>query len=176
MTADAQVASSPPRKPSPFGLRTVVLGVLDDETLNLTDFGDIADETFRRIPKAGREAALQQALRTFVRQVVSEQRAQLSISPPTLPLNAGRSAKGAAIRAWSKQLRQIISTETGQKMLGDCAYADLVFAAQERRDIASRNRAKAQQYELLASLLTEHNAALVRDLPTDVLRTYLEAA
>lgn len=157
-----------------FNLRALVRDVLESSTL--ADPTDVANEVMRRIPKSSQRAALVQALRAFVRQVISEQRMSIRITDgqPTLPVVG--SAKVAARREWAQALRLRVAGLDGWKSLADCTYADLLHAAKERREQARRNSAKARQYELLASLLTEHSADRVRDLPQDVLRNAFEAA
>lgn len=154
---------------SEFNLRTLVRQVLDDSVL--TDPGLIAEEVYRRTAAKDRGAAYQQALRHFVRQVASEQRGATTIT-------AGPSKATRAREWWQRSMRDRIHVngDAGWKMLADCTRDDLLYAAAERREQADRNRAKAQQYEALASLLDANSAATVRDLPADVLMRALGGA
>ena len=110
----------------------------------IPDPSQLADEVYRRLPESDRDAALQQSLRQFVRQVMSEERMQTHIGSPAGP---GTSAKVQGIRDhWQKALRNSLNVGEGVwKFLGDCTAADLMFAADQRREQASRNRAKAAQ-------------------------------
>ena len=148
-----------------LNLRGLTRDVL--RTSTLADPSDIADEVYRRIGEDQLRAALRDALRVFVRQVISEERSHTTIRPES----ASPSAKVAAIRDyWQRSLRDRVHASASEwKLLGDCSAADLDFAAAERQEQAERNAAKARQYRMLARLVEEHGAARVRDLPADVL-------
>lgn len=89
------------------------------------------------------------------------------------PVKPGRSAKVAAIRASGpKWLTDRINTAADPrewKRVGDCSFADLMFAAGQRRDQAARTSAAAERLERLAELLRAHGVERVRDLPASVL-------
>jgi hypothetical protein len=160
-----------------FSLRALVRSVLD--TTRTPDLGEISATVMDQIAPEDYGKALAQTMRQFVRQIVSEQRMSLQISTPSLP-TAPRSRREsphvAEIRAWRSQLRQIVHVGSGSKFLGDCTRDDLIFAAEERRELAARNNAKARQLEIFVALLNEHGAKTVGELPDTVLRGALEAA
>jgi hypothetical protein len=85
-----------------------------------------------------------------------------------------RSAKVAAYQdmglRWLDTRLNTGSDPREWKRIGDCTFADLMFAAHDRREQARKTLAKAQQYQNLAELLQFHNVQRVRDLPADVLR------
>lgn len=85
----------------------------------------------------------------------------------------GRSAKVAAIRASGpKWLTDRINTAADPrewKRVGDCSFADLMFAAGQRRDQAARTSAAAERLESLAELVRANGVERVRDLPASVL-------
>lgn len=160
--------------PEPFDLRSLVRDVFDNSTL--ADPGLIAEEVYKRIGPDEVYAALQASLRLFVRQVISERRMHTQMATPTNP--DGVSWKVGAIREhWRRSLQDSVHVGGSEwKRLGQCTYEDLKVAAAERREQASRNRAKAQQYEALANLVSDHGAATVAELPVDVLSAALGAA
>jgi hypothetical protein len=156
-----------------FNLRVLTRDVV--RTSLVADPGLIADDLFARILPADYEAALQQALRHFVRQVLSEERSHPQIHSPAGP---GVSAKRQMIAdGWQRRLRDRLSVADGEwKFLGDCTAVDLQFAADYRREQAARNRAKAAQYDVLRHLLEERGAERVADLPAELLITTLGRA
>jgi hypothetical protein len=85
----------------------------------------------------------------------------------------GRSAKVAAIRASGpKWLADRINTAADPrewKRVGDCSFAELMFAAGQRREQAARTSAVAERLEGLAELVRAHGVERVRDLPASVL-------
>lgn len=149
-----------------FNLRSIVRETLADTSD--ADPGVVAEQVLAAIPKARTRDALEQTLRLFVRQIISEQRVS---SPPsnvrTIPTT---SAKVAAVRdGWQKRLRDRVHVGDGAwKFLGECTYDDLLSAAAERRDLAERNAAWARQFDSWARLLTEHDVETFAELPLTV--------
>ncbi len=157
----------------PFVLRTLVQEAAASSLV--ADPGELAADVFRRIPVEHRAAALQQSLRQYVRQILSEERMRTQIGRPAVP---GTSAKVQGIRDhWQRALRDRLNVGEGVwKFLADCDADDLLFAAEQRREQASRNRAKAAQYDALRQLLDEHGVKCVADLPAEVLVSSLGRA
>lgn len=148
-----------------FTLRILVQEVL--RTSTMADPGQVADEVMRRIPRSMVRVALSQALRLFVRQVISETRISHQATPT--PAGPARSRKVASIRdGWQRRLRDRVHCNGTWKFLGECGYDDLLAAAAERRELADRNMAWARQYDEWARLLTEHDVATFSDLPVEV--------
>lgn len=149
---------------SDFVLRHIVRDVLRNSTL--ADPGDIAAEVLRRIPARSTRDALEQTLRLYVRQVISEVRISSRPAPATA---ANGSWKVAAIRdGWQRRLRDPVHVGAQEwKLLADCSYEDLLAAAAERRQLAERNQAWARTYDAWAGLLVEHDVKRFGDLPAD---------
>lgn len=146
-----------------YDLRADVKAILDETSL--ADPGEIADKVAESIPPRALRDALHVTLRSYVRQVISESRTN------TAPSVVGRSAKVAAIRdGWQRRLHDRCHVGGSVwKLLGECDYADLYAMADEREHHAATNAAWARHYRSLAALLTEHDAAVVSDLPPEVL-------
>ncbi len=155
-----------------FNLRALVREVA--RTSLVADPGLVAADVLARIADEDRAAALDQALRDVVREVFRDERNWTRVGPPQV----GVSAKVQGIRDhWQRALRDRINVAEGEwKFLGECTQDDLAFAAEQRREQASRLRAKAAQYDVLRNLLDEHGVKQVRDLPADVLVTSLGRA
>jgi len=100
------------------------------------------------------------------------------VPPPAR--QSARSAKVAAIRAaapkWLEDRYCVGSGDDDWKFLGDCGFADLMFAATQRREQAARTSAAAERLEGLAELVRSHGVDRVRDLPEAVLASVGGAA
>lgn len=108
--------------------------------------------------------ALEDTLRLFVRQVISETRISRNTAAAA-PLN--RSRKVAAIRDWQARLNDRYHIGGGRwKLLADMTFDDLKVAAEERREMAQRNAAWAGQLEAWASLVRRCGVSTFGDLPT----------
>lgn len=170
-----------------FNLRKLIRDVLTNSLL--ADPRDLAAEAFQRIPADQHAAALRQCLTDVVREEI---RLSRNHTPPTVMAErpgprgnvarqrpAARSAKVAGIRAmWQEKLRERIHTgpaSTDWRLLGDCTFEELMFAAGERRTIALRNEAKAAEYAELAEAVRAAGVVRVRDLPAEVLKDRLES-
>lgn len=163
-----------------FDLRALVRDVCATSTI--ADPGMLAKEVNRRIKKVDRDAALEQALRSFVHQVVS-----LNRNSPTshvrvdthLPRAGGGSTshKVAGIRnAWRRMLRDRVSVgpaPSDWKFLEQCTAPDLDYVASIREKLAQQNATAAATYRELQQLVTEHNVSTVGDLPESVLEPVL---
>jgi hypothetical protein len=153
---------------SDFNLRALVREVSDES--GAADPTVLADAVYKRVAAKDRPAALREALRHFVRLNVSIDRMTPAVQERSDDKPAGRSWKRDGIRqGWRAHLRQRLHVADGWKFLGDCGFDDLMFAAAERREIASRTMAAADRYEALAKLLANHNVTRVADLPDEVL-------
>lgn len=170
-----------------FNLRHLIRDVLTSSLL--ADPRDLAAEVFQRIPAEEHAAVLRQCLNDVVREEI---RLSRNHTPPAVMAErpgprgnigrqrpASRSAKVAGIRAmWQEKLRERIHTGPGStdwRLLGDCSFEELMFAAGERRTIALRNEAKAAEYAELAEAVRAAGVARVRDLPAEVLKNRLES-
>jgi len=170
---------------SRYDLRADIKAILSGTSL--TDPGDVADKVAESVPVKALRAALRVTLRAYVRQIMAEER---TLSAPNFgsgqaerdnqghPAAAGFSWKGRAIRdGWQRQLDARVHVgDSAWKFLGDCTYDDLQALSAEREKHAQKNAAWARHYRFLASLLTEHDAATVRDLPAEVLMPTLGGA
>jgi hypothetical protein len=167
-----------------FHLRHLVRDVLATSTL--TTPKDIAEEVRRRIKPGQRDQALAQCLPEYVREEVTRQRTITTGATErsgaggevARPGGRARSAKVAAVRGyWQSQLRQRIHIGRGEwRMLGDCTFTDLMYAAQERRQHAERNLAAAEEFERYAQAVQAHRVERLRDLPGAALADLKAAA
>lgn len=168
---------------SDFDLHTLIREVCDASTI--ANPVTLAVEVGRRIDPADERAALDQALPTVVRHIVSLARG--SHSSPGGHSNCGtqevpaaganHSRKVAGIRAYGRRLRERISvgpTITEWKFLGDCTATDLEYAATVNDNNARWNTAKAAEKRRLAAALAANSVNTVRELPTDILTAALE--
>lgn len=143
-------------------LRGMVRRVLDS---GLVDPGLVADEVLADIPDEALREALGFTLRAFVRQSMAGQRnVGAAFARPT----PGASWKGSAIRdGWQRTLLAAIHVGDGYKALAACTYADLVFAADERSQIAERNAAQSRRYRAYAIAVAEAEVGTFGELPTE---------
>jgi hypothetical protein len=145
-----------------FDLRTAVIEVLD--TTSLTEPAAIAGKVAENVPSRQLRAVLTEALVTYVAVVNQQRRMNNGILGGAR--RPARSAKVAAIGDWhAKALRDRVHVDGHHKLLGDCTYEDLMFAAGERRKLAHQNATKADQYQALAEKLREHDVKRVANLP-----------
>lgn len=165
-----------------FNLRTLVREV--SRTSTLANPGALADEVMRRIPEGESREALRQALRVFVRQVISEERPKGSpghpggINPVPSRASSSRSSKVGAIRdGWQRHLRARYHVGASEwARLGDCTRDNLFFIADDLDRKADQNKAKARGIRSLAAALTDHDVAKVSDLPAQLLMASLGEA
>lgn len=153
-----------------FNLRATVRDVLANT--DEADPGVIARMVAARIAPEDRDAALSQAMRLFVRQVIGEARAahRPTSSTPHAPVAAVRpsgSRKVAAIRdGWQRRLADRIHIgDSRWKLLRDCDFADLMAAADERQRLSDKNRAMAHEYRSMAHAVREAEVEKFGDLP-----------
>lgn len=180
-----------------FNLRQLVREVLS--TSLMPDPRDVATEVLRRISDDDLRVALAQCLSDVVREQIRASRNSGGIpplppspvEPPVTPAirlveppasaitkapvsQVHRSSKVASYRAlgqkWLRERMYVSGDPREWKFMGDCGFADLMFAASQRREQAAQTNAAADRYEQLAALLRVHGVALVKELPADVLR------
>lgn len=136
---------------------------------------DIAARVEPLIPETERHAVFLALLARYI--VDTKPRLTQVLGPvrsPTAP-PAARSAKVAAYREHARFLRLNVNVGPGErKWMEDCTYADLMFAAHNRRQKAAETVAAAEQYEELAALLKQHRATTVGRLPRRVLDAFLD--
>ena len=164
-----------------------------DET-ELTDPTAISAAFVTKVPAKELRSALEWALREKVRQTLSQRRAAnpiLTKDPvvinsdgsvrtrrPASQLNSSASVKAASIRErHQKWLRDLVHVDgvNQYKPLGECTYADLMFAAESRRQSAADNLAKAERFEEIAKLVKRKRVKTVADLSENDLLTFVEA-
>lgn len=156
-----------------FSLRAMAREVWEE--LGGADYHILAKEIARRIHASQREAALNEALLEYSRQfVVGLRPTARRAGTGAGQRNSGRSAKVAGIRRAWPQLRATYFTKDGQKPLGDCTRADVVFIAEHLDRKARENQAKAGWMRDLSAALGAAKVERVRDLPDDVLAGFLE--
>jgi hypothetical protein len=166
---------------SDFELRTLVRDVLDTSTA--ADPTNLAREVLDRIDPADYGTALEQCMRSYVRQMVVTSRPRLSETgedaPPATPTitpapkvgvpfhQRGRYAQGWRDRLMASRERD---PETGEYLFfGDATIPQLLRMASFRDELADANKHKAQQLRDLATVMRQHGVLRVRDLPDDAL-------
>ena len=155
-----------------FSLRKLCREVWEE--LGGCDYHVLAKEVQRRIKAADRDAALADALVEYSRVFSIGLRPSSSRRPAKAgQRNSGRSAKVAGIRRAWPQLRATYFTKDGQKPLGECSLADVIFIAEHLEKKARENQAKAGWMRDVAAAMKASKVAHVRDLPDDVLAGFL---
>lgn len=175
-----------------FNLRATINQVID--TTDLAGPGAVANQVDKLTSDEDLRTAYQQALRKMVVQVFSERRmstafvtdhpqspaAEDGVEVPRKKQKYIPSRKGQLIREWWQQvLRDRVHcgpSAADWKLLGDCTFDDLMFAAGERRTQAERQLAKADQYSQLAQLVRDHRVKTVGALPDKLLSETLVRA
>lgn len=166
-----------------FNLRALIREVADSSTIAEPEL--LAREVSRRVGRNDVYAALDQALPTLVR-------AMLTRTPLMLPggqagsenqsnIAAGvpnRSRKVQGIRSmWAAQLRERICVgPKTYKFFGDCTFEDLTTAAATREEHARQNAQSAFRLHSLADLVRRHGVKTVRELPDSILNDALSDA
>ncbi|MDQ6524285.1 hypothetical protein RB608_11770 [Nocardioides sp. LHD-245] len=152
---------------SEFQLRHCVRDVLS--RTSEADPGVLAGLVLDEIPADAREVALAQAMRLFVRQIISENRTAHHRGSSAPVHRSGQSVKVAAIRDnWQRRLHDRVHGADSQwKILADCTYEDLCAAANEREELAARNSAWAREYRAMASAVLDAGAETFSDLPVE---------
>lgn len=150
---------------SDFILRHLVRDVL--KSTDEADPGEVAALVMAQIPRGKQREALEQSMRLFVRQVISETRTG---NRPANVTPIHRSAKVSAIRdGWQRRLRDRVHIgDSAWKMLADCTYDDLSAAAAERQEHADRNMVWAREYRAMASAVLDAEVETFGDLPAEV--------
>jgi hypothetical protein len=161
-------------------VRALINRVLDET--NLADTIDIINAVMAQIPPEQVADALRQALVEVVRAQIGRH----NVGPirPTSPAapGAGRpspSWKVAAYRsevgpAWRAVLRDRIAVANNtRKLLGECGYADLMVAANERFAQAAQNQAKGEWFARLAEAVRRYEVERLDALPAEVLEEVL---
>lgn len=141
-----------------------------EAALDVTDIADphiLAGKIINDLTEQDIRDALAVTLPSYVREVIRTRRNAHPL--PASPTPARSSKVEGISRWWSTQLRDRVQGEHGWKMLGECGYTDLMAAAERLRTQASRNVAKASQYERLATVVQEHGVERVADLDPEVL-------
>jgi hypothetical protein len=156
---------------SEFSLRHLCREVWEE--LGGCDYHVLAKEVQRRIKAANRDAALSEALVEYSRVFTTGLRPSSSRKAGAGQRNSGRSAKVAGIRRAWPQLRATYFTKDGQKPLGECSMTDVIFIAEHLDKKARENQRKAAWMRDVAGAMKAHQAQHVRDLPDDVLATFL---
>lgn len=153
-----------------YSLPDAVREVLD--TTSLADPDDVAAKVAENVPSNKLRTVVRVLLPAYVREHMRAQRASNPVISDAHRTRSARSSKVAAIRAEHERcLRDRVFTDAGWKLLGECTYENLVYAANARREDAERNMARAAQYDALAAALQEHGVATVGELPATVVHS-----
>ncbi len=153
-----------------------------DNHKDVADPGKLAEFVFNALQPEDYEGAVWTMLRSYVRDVIRQQRNAPEPAPVRVKDLVGStpqafrpSSKVTGIReTWRRHLGDRVSVRDHDwKFLRDCTYEDLTSAADERRRLAAENTASARRYEKMAVALSEHDASTIGDLPENVLRELL---
>jgi hypothetical protein len=156
-----------------FSLRTLCRQVWEE--LGGCDYHILAKEVHRRIKAAERDAALGEALVEYSRVFALGQRPTLGKQKAGAgQKNSARSAKVQGIRQTWPQLRAYIFTRDGQKAVGKCTAADLIFHAELLEKQARQLTRKASRWRDLGAALKAHKVDRVENLPNEVLAEFFD--
>jgi hypothetical protein len=156
---------------SEFSLRALCREVWGD--LGGADYHVLAKEVHRRIAAKDRDAALSEALVEYSRSFALGQRPALSSQKVKAgQQNSARSWKVQATRQGWPQLKARIFTRDGQKALGKCTAADLIFHAELLEKQSRQLVRKASRERELAAALKAHKVERVENLPDVVLAEF----
>jgi hypothetical protein len=154
-----------------FSLRVLCREVWED--LGGCDYHVLAKEVRRRIKAADRDGALDEALVEYSRVFALGQRPALSKQKPGAgKRNSARSWKVQGTRQMWPQLKAHIFTSDGQKALGKCTAADLIFHAELLEKQSRQLVRKASRERELAATLGAHKVDRVENLPDEVLAEF----
>jgi hypothetical protein len=130
----------------------------------------IADLLLKDIPQDKRDEALREALPSYVRAFIVQNRA-LS-SPQRMQAVLVRSAlRTGIVDAWRQVLDDRVNVAGTDKRLADCTWSDLDQMARRLRQQAESFKTKAQRYERIRDELSGFGPnAVVGDLPVDTLK------
>ena len=160
---------------SDLNLRALVRDVLRETSE--ADPGVIAEAVLGLIPAKQSREALEQTMRLFVRQVISEVRVSNAPTAKVTPIRPTTSWKGAVRDGWQRRLRDRVHVGGSEwRLLADCTYSDLMAAAAERQEHADRNAAWARTYRAFADAIQEAGVETFADLPAESQMNLLGAA
>jgi len=156
---------------SEFSLRTLHREVWDE--LGGCDYHILAKEVERRIDAQDSAAALSEALTEYARMFAMGQRSPLGKQKAGAgQRNSARSWKVQGTRQMWPELKAHIFTRDGQKALGKCTAADLIFHAELLEKQSRQLIRKASRERELAAALKAHKVGRVENLPDEVLAEF----
>jgi hypothetical protein len=156
-------------------LRDLAREVIDQSSSD--DLAVMVAALLARIEDVDLRDALQQTLRSFIREVIRQHRtAQPGAvdQPEASEQNESWWVKGMREAHQHRLHDRFHVGETHWKTLALMTYDDLVFAAEERRQIAKRNLGQADLIDAWAALVSRHQVACFGDLPPEVIAAALE--
>ena len=154
-----------------FSLRKLCREVWEE--LGGCDYHVLAKEVQRHIRAADRDAALGEALTEYSRVFALGQRPALSKQKAGAgQKNSARSWKVQGARQMWPELKARIFTKDGQKALGKCTAADLIFHAELLEKQSRQLIRKASRERELAAALKAHKVDRVENLPDEVLAEF----
>jgi len=174
MTPRPAIHPSAPRVAAPageFSLRALCHEVWNE--LGGCDYHVLAKEVGRRIAAKDTAAALSEALVQYARGFAVGQHPPLSTQKAGAgQKNSARSWKVQGTRQMWPQLKAHIFTRDGQKALGKCTAADLIFHAELLERQSRQLIRKASRERELAAALKAHKVDRVENLPDEVLAQF----
>lgn len=121
------------------------------------------------VPDAEVRDALADALVALAPVMISTERSAIRAARQNSPAPASRRWRSAAEGYNAAILRMRLATPHGHIFLGDATVADLDHQERTRRAHAAATLAQADWFAQIAQAMRTHGAAVVRDLPADVL-------
>lgn len=128
----------------------------------IADPDQIAELVFQATPKRLMAHAYRSLLRGVAREAIRLANMSAGEENDVAPQPSSRLR---AIRAQHlAELDQRVFANGEWKLLGDCTIPDFLDLAAQRRQIAAKNTAKAEQYEKIAARMAEYGAETYREL------------
>lgn len=161
-----------------MGIRKLASEIVEASTNN--DLDQMATTLLDQVSDEDLRAALGELARSVIRDAIAARRNRpIPIAARSAPPNnAGGSWWVEGMReAHQAKLRDLFHVGGGQwKRLAEMTYADLVFAAEERRDNAKRSLAHADKLDTWAATVQRLGVEHFGDLPETEITHLLEEA
>lgn len=151
-----------------FDLNAAMQSLIDET--DLTEPDDFVEPLLNLIPRQQRGAVLRLLLRDFARNRLTWARGHNSPVTPT-----ARSAKVTAIRTIEapRWLRDRVFVGEGWLLVGDCSRANVTFLKEASFKLAARHyEIGEKRWASLESLMAQHGADRVKNLPAEVLASF----
>jgi hypothetical protein len=155
-----------------FSLRNFIREIA--EKLESTNQHRIAQEVLAQIPPDSYDAAVTEAMASYVGTVIKVSHPQLHPVPDNIPASPprprGHSPRSDMIRSAFAELRARYACLDPGKEIGNYTADDLIFVARYLESQAGQLQQKASNFRRLAETMSAFHAATVADLPEEVLK------